>query len=195
MGENAEGRAQAPVTGKEAVIEAIMEAATELFAQKAPSQVSVREIAAHADVNHGLIHRHFGSKKNLIAEVIQANDAKLSEVLDGESSFMENFVNVAVMAFQDRRYVRIPANLVIDGQQELLIEHQGTLFETLRASFEQLISEEQRQRLSVDERMFLLATLGFGIEMFGDYVAASMQIERPDTMELAQKLIPLANDV
>ena len=51
--------------GREAVVQALIESAAVLFAERGVSGVSLREIAAHAGVNHGLIHRHFGSKENL----------------------------------------------------------------------------------------------------------------------------------
>jgi len=49
---------------------AVVEAPTDLIPDKPPSRVSTRAIADKATINHGLIHRHFGSKKNLILHVI-----------------------------------------------------------------------------------------------------------------------------
>lgn len=57
--------------GSQAVQEALIAAATRLFAQFGPSAVSVREIAAAAQVNHGLVHRHFGSKEALLGAVLE----------------------------------------------------------------------------------------------------------------------------
>jgi AcrR family transcriptional regulator len=51
--------------GRDEVVQALIEAAAVLFAERGVSGVSLREIAAQAGVNHGLIHRHFGSKENL----------------------------------------------------------------------------------------------------------------------------------
>ncbi|MDJ0762091.1 MAG: helix-turn-helix domain-containing protein [Myxococcota bacterium] len=51
--------------GRDQVVSALIASAAELFAARGVAAVSVREIAAHAGVNHGLIHRHFGSKENL----------------------------------------------------------------------------------------------------------------------------------
>lgn len=62
---------QKEVTGKKAVMAALIEAAADLFAEKPPGRVSIREIAEHAGVNHGLIHRHFGSKHGLIKSVTE----------------------------------------------------------------------------------------------------------------------------
>ena len=57
--------------GKEEVVAAVLEAASELFAERGPAATSIREVAARAGVNHGLLHRHFGSKRQLLAATLQ----------------------------------------------------------------------------------------------------------------------------
>ncbi len=57
--------------GKDEVIAAVLRAASELFAEKGPAATSIREVAARAGVNHGLLHRHFGSKHQLLAATLQ----------------------------------------------------------------------------------------------------------------------------
>ncbi|HME75854.1 MAG TPA: helix-turn-helix domain-containing protein [Mycobacterium sp.] len=57
--------------GKDEVVAAVLEAASELFAQRGPAATSIREVAARAGVNHGLLHRHFGSKRQLLAATLQ----------------------------------------------------------------------------------------------------------------------------
>jgi AcrR family transcriptional regulator len=49
----------------------LVDAATRLFRERPPADVSVREIAALAEVNHGLIHRHFGGKGGLVTAVLR----------------------------------------------------------------------------------------------------------------------------
>jgi AcrR family transcriptional regulator len=48
----------------------LVAAATELFAARGPDGVSLREIAAHAGLNYGLIHQYVGSKDDLLQMVI-----------------------------------------------------------------------------------------------------------------------------
>lgn len=51
--------------------EALLEAAIELFAARGPASVSIRDVARHAGVHHSLVHRHFGTKDDLLAEAIE----------------------------------------------------------------------------------------------------------------------------
>ena len=50
---------------------ALIDAAAKLFADRGPPESSVRDVAEAAGVNHGLVHRHFGSKDGLLRAVMQ----------------------------------------------------------------------------------------------------------------------------
>lgn len=56
---------------------ALLDAATELFAEHGPASVSIRDVARLAGVNHGLVHRHIGNKNDLIARAIEEGVASL----------------------------------------------------------------------------------------------------------------------
>jgi AcrR family transcriptional regulator len=57
--------------------EALLGAAIELFAERGPASVSIRDIARHADVHHSLVHRYFGTKDDLLAEAIEVGSFSL----------------------------------------------------------------------------------------------------------------------
>ena len=73
-------RADAPV-GKEEVVAAVLQSAADLFAERGLAATSIRDIAARSRVNHGLIHRHFGSKDGLVAAVLDYLGRHLAELL------------------------------------------------------------------------------------------------------------------
>ena len=57
--------------GREAVTEAILDAARRLIAEGGPAGVSLHDVAHEARVNLGLVYRYVGTKDQLIAEVIR----------------------------------------------------------------------------------------------------------------------------
>src|SRR3954451_19310567 len=63
--------AQSRPTGRAAVRAAVLESAIALFAERGPASVSLRAIAAGANVNLGLLHRHFGSKAELVTAALE----------------------------------------------------------------------------------------------------------------------------
>jgi AcrR family transcriptional regulator len=52
--------------GREQIIESIIDATLSLWTAKGPAELSLRSIAARADVNYGLVHRHFRTKEAVI---------------------------------------------------------------------------------------------------------------------------------
>src|ERR1700759_3447457 len=73
-------RADAPL-GRAEVVAAVLESAADLFADRGPAATSIRDIAARSKVNHGLIHRHFGSKDVLVAAVLDHLGQHLAALL------------------------------------------------------------------------------------------------------------------
>ena len=68
--------------------QALVAAALALFRERPPDRVGVREIAAAAGVNHGLVHRLFGGKDALVTavlrEVFRETGLAISEGLDDD---------------------------------------------------------------------------------------------------------------
>lgn len=65
----------------------LLDAAIDLFAARGPASVSVREIGRLAEVNQGLIYRHFGSKSALLAEAIEQGSSGLFPAALAETGF------------------------------------------------------------------------------------------------------------
>ena len=59
----------------------IIAAARQLFAEHDLLAVSVRDVAKAAGVTHGLVHHYFGTKEQLIAEVLKSAILSSAEVL------------------------------------------------------------------------------------------------------------------
>lgn len=56
----------------------ILEAARDLFAQHGVAGVSVRDIAATAGVTHPLVHRYFGTKGQMVAEILRRESEEVA---------------------------------------------------------------------------------------------------------------------
>lgn len=98
--------------GREEVVAAVVEAATTLFADRGPSAVSLREVANAADVNLGLIHRHIGSKTDLLAAVLRARPGMGR---GGATSPEEGFANMVARGFSPPAYTVIIVRAAMDG--------------------------------------------------------------------------------
>ena len=72
---------------------AILRSAGELLARNSPSEVTLRAIAAHAGVNYGLIHRHFGTKEALILRLFDAFGRYGGSLMQDAASIYEAIAN------------------------------------------------------------------------------------------------------
>src|SRR5246127_4420364 len=104
---SASGSRKVP-TGREEVAAAILDAATDLFAERGPAATSIRDIAARSKVNHGLVFRHFGTKEQLVGAVLDRLGADLSDLL--ESGAAPDVLEQAL-----DRQMRVMARTVLDG--------------------------------------------------------------------------------
>jgi AcrR family transcriptional regulator len=102
--------------GREAVRAAVLESAMRLFADRGPSAVSLRDIATAANVNLGLLHRHFGSKAELVTAAIEHYAASARpRVLEALAS--KNFPASLIDVFRHEvaMYTRLSAWILLDG--------------------------------------------------------------------------------
>lgn len=101
--------------GREKVMEAILNAATQLFAEKGVAAVSVRDIAKTADVNHGLVHRHFGSKEQLRLAVQNRLMRQINADI-GEHVSWEEAVARGIQALRkNEAFWKVMARTFLDG--------------------------------------------------------------------------------
>ena len=68
--------------GREQIRSAVLTATSALVAERGPDGFSVRDIAARAGVNHALVHRHFGTKADVLEQMLAADaDVVVNAVL------------------------------------------------------------------------------------------------------------------
>lgn len=103
-------------TGRTAVRAAVLDSAVALFAERGPASVSLRDIAGAANVNLGLLHRHFGSKAELVTAAIEHFRARTRTRVDAAvqaSDFSSEFIQV--LREDAAVYPRLMAWALLDG--------------------------------------------------------------------------------
>jgi len=90
----------------------VLDAAATLFAQRGVDAVSLRDIAAAADVNLSLISRYIGDRDELVAEVFGHVSDQLVRAIEENPLAGQGFSPDTVMG----KWVRIAAALAISGR-------------------------------------------------------------------------------
>lgn len=71
----------------------LIQAARQCLIEKGHGACPIKEIAARAGVNHGLVHHYFGSKERLWLEVIRRESASIQPLMEvPEAGFVESFL-------------------------------------------------------------------------------------------------------
>jgi AcrR family transcriptional regulator len=159
--------------GKGEVSAAVLEAASELFAAKGPAATSIREVAARAGVNHGLVHRHFGSKHQLLA-------ATLQHLADTAATLRESGVPPEQMEAAYELQARVMVRSTLDGfpVEELQQRFPGmeAFLDVVRADH----SDERTARLLAAHGM----ALQFGWGLLGPILRVAFGLHDLDDTEI-----------
>lgn len=149
--------------GADAVRRAVIDAARKRFAAEGEA-ATIRDIAADAQVNSGLLHRHFGNKADLLAEVLndvfrRAYDQDLH--LDTYEDAMMSMFEIFHAGDQTpEEYVRILAWMLLAGHDPRRYQT-----ETSIPGIASLAGDKRR-----DQLLTALAAI-FGWRIFGPFLS------------------------
>lgn len=140
-----------------------------MFAERGLAATSIRDIAARSRVNHGLIHRHFGSKDGLVAAVLEYLAENLAELLAQKADGQK-------VADAVDRQLRVLAYASLDGYPVGELQNRfptmGVLLDAVRPQHPSDLSA----RLAAAHTI----ALQLGWCLFGDFLRASTGLEDMD---------------
>ncbi|WP_233282315.1 TetR/AcrR family transcriptional regulator [Prescottella equi] len=139
-----EGEVADKAWGRDEVRRAVRMAARRLLAAKGLS-FSMRELAADAGVNLGLIHKHVGNKDDVVRAVLARSHEKSAAIVAGVDSLPEAVRALFMVGVADPEYVRIVAWLNLHGRSDLVPNEDMDAFETLTRSSDVSVDDRVRQ--------------------------------------------------
>jgi AcrR family transcriptional regulator len=164
-------------TGREEVAAAILEAATDLFAERGPAATSIRDIATQSKVNHGLVFRHFGAKDQLVGAVLDHLSTTTTASLQADPSAEETERAMD-------RHMRVMARTLLDGYPVGKLQTQfpgaSRLFDQIRPDHE----NDTSARLAVANAF----ALQLGWRLFAPFVRSAAGLDELSDAELRQSV-------
>jgi len=180
-----------PPRGREAVRAALINAAAYCFANRGIKATSVREIAARAHVNHGLIHRHFGSKDQLLRELLcdlstrvdqHLNDLCVDEVTPPPSELLPT---ILMGTREVGLHWRVVLRALLEGIPPQELQTHFPVFSRLVDSYRTLGVPESD---ALAEAVLAFST-GLGFLTFQHYLEAAVNYEGSDWKQLRPMLM------
>ncbi len=145
----------APPPAQRSTRETLLSSAVELFAQHGPATVSIRDIARHAGLNHGLLHRHFGSKQALVTEAIEVGVASLMPGALAPAGL--DIDQVVQVMHRDPIPARLIARTLVDGLDISSVRIRYPVMDGVHALARRMPAE-QRPVCVADPRIAAVAT-------------------------------------
>lgn len=162
-------------TGRAEVAAAILDAATDLFAERGPAATSIRDIAARSNVNHGLVFRHFGTKEQLVGAVLDHLGAGLTELLHSDAPAD------AVDRAMDRQ-MRVMARTLLDGYPAASLQQRFPNVADLLDRVRPLHDDDTAARLAVANSL----ALQLGWRLFAPILRSATGIDELTDAEVGE---------
>jgi AcrR family transcriptional regulator len=108
----------------------LITAAIELLKTQNAAEISVRQIAQLADVNHGLIHSYFGSKANLFAQV----GSKLLEIVT-QQILTRSTIGTTPLSVEAKLFVNIGIWMLTTGESPKMMGVDGSILRVISDNF------------------------------------------------------------
>jgi TetR/AcrR family transcriptional regulator, repressor for neighboring sulfatase len=162
-------------TGREEVAAAILEAATDLFAERGPAATSIRDIAARSKVNHGLVFRHFGTKEQLVGAVLDHLGMTTTTLRRTEAPAEE-------LERAMDRHLRVMARTLLDGYPVGQLQTQFPGMSQLLEAVRPRHTDDRSARLALANAV----ALQFGWRLFEPFLRASTGLDDLTDAELRE---------
>lgn len=173
-------------TGRAQIRRAVLRAATKQFALKGTS-ASLREIAAEAGVNLGLIHRHFGKKDDLLREVLAQGRRHGAIGLRGAHSAPQAIQRMFLGSVADTDHVRIVAWMaLLDAAQEWPTADQRTIA---------VVREMQPRTDERDLRLLAALAVIYGWSLFSTEMLSAFEVSPAQRPGVERRLAVLLGEL
>ena len=173
--------------GRDEVVQAIMSAAIPLIAERGVKAVSFRDIAEAANVNHGLITRHFGTKEALLARVGDLLAERMfRDVHQHKTVSIDQFGQIRTWMAKHRTEVRALVRILMDtsvADREPGLSAQ--FFQEVTTWFSAQLTGADRHEVLLT--IYMLATQLFGGEILDAHFQAVYGGGEDDVMAIKEQ--------
>ena len=178
------------LTGRKNVEKKLIDSAAQLLGSIGPNQLSIRDIAVHAGVNHAQIHHYFGGKQGLLEATykqlafvhMQQLERRNIGVMDlGKeplSELTENYFNALIRA-------------VLDGQMDLLRVQVDSGLSMSKKTLNELTKLRGASKPSAEDKaaIALVMVMEFGFAAIKPYITEVLKISDKDMKEFMKLFI------
>lgn len=164
--------------GRDEIVEALLAAADRLFSQTGPADVSLRGIAREANVNHGMVHRHFGTRDDLVERLLERGAVRWTATAEQADDFLASLAPIMSDAAEAEAsagtWLRLLAWSLLSGKNERSSEVQRRYSKSLDL-LPAMLHDDDPQDAAITTAAAL--ALVFGWRFFHPYIRAALHLD------------------
>jgi TetR/AcrR family transcriptional regulator, repressor for neighboring sulfatase len=195
LGERADARRTRPRRSREQVSQALIDAAASLMAEHASGRVTVRDIAALADVNPTFVHRYFGSKRNLMHAAIERADRHVIAQIEEMPDVVSGGPAVFHAALQEREIVAALARASLDGTLDDLPSGRQAAGALLRRFLSELEGAQSQGRHDPRVIVACLTSATMGYALFGSFLRRGVGLDEESDASVEAAMVAVLQEV
>ena len=193
--EKADARRKRPRRSREQVSQALIDAAAALLADHASGRVTVRDIAALADVNPTLVHRYFGSKRNLMRAAFERADHHVMAQIEEMPDVVKGGPAVFHAALQEREIVAALARASLDGALDDLPSGRPAVGALLERFLCELEGGQTRGRHDPRVVVACLTSATMGYALFGPFIRRGVGLDGESDAGVEAAMVAVLQEV
>jgi TetR/AcrR family transcriptional regulator, repressor for neighboring sulfatase len=179
--------------GRDQITDAIIEATIELCKTGGPDKVTLRRVAEQANVNYGLVHRHFGTKAAVItAAMRRAHERSFHDLVEASEDLATALRRILLEGSNTLSRVMAWGTLQDELENVLPAEESALVLTGLSDLAAKDLTEESAAD-SLSQRAFvgtLVAAL-LGWRLFEPYLVRGLHLEEYDRSEIYKAILPI----
>ncbi len=171
--------------GRDAVMSALIGATTELIVEKGLS-ISVREAAARAGVNHGLVHTYFGSKDGLLSAAFDEINRRASAERDERG-----FPPADLAERRGGELAKAIARVMLEAPGDPFTSH------PIGSSWRAALADDRPELddAELDARVAIASALGLGWALFADHLSRILELDDQQRAVVATRVGEMVADI
>ena len=167
--------------GRQNVEKKLIESAAVLVGSIGPNQLTIRDIADHAGVNHAQIHHYFGGKDGLLIATYKLLAFEHVEQLQRRNVSPDNMIKEPLSEITNN-YFRAVIRAVLDNRMDLVRVQVDSDLSMSKKTLDQLVKLKNKKKPTAEMKaaIALIMVVEFGLASMKPYIMEVLDINEQE---------------
>ena len=167
--------------GRQNVEKKLIESAAVLVGSIGPNQLTIRDVADHAGVNHAQIHHYFGGKDGLLIATYKLLAFEHVEQLQRRNVSPDNMIKEPLSEITNN-YFRAVIRAVLDNRMDLVRVQVDSDLSMSKKTLDQLVTLKNKKKPSAEMKaaIALIMVVEFGLASMKPYIMEVLDINEQE---------------